>query len=405
MKVLRKIKEEKGSITMTVVAAMLFITSSILIAYFSLSNQSNDQSKKTRQVADSYKVTNSDLIQKYKDVQDNLNDITTMSITQTKSLGNYMFAKGTNTTVTDESGNKFVVPAGFKVTDDADNVTEGMVVQDKDGNEFVWIPVGIKKKSNPNETITLGRYLFDSEGSPSIYSGGTYIEEDSTDPTSLKNYGNTIAKNIKEFISRTNEAGGFYIGRYEARIEGYTGRAYLNTDNEENSFTDYIGGKLVEKPNEQVFNFVTQNKAAELSRSMYNSNNFESDLINSYAWDTAILFLQEYDNRTNAVRSNTNFYKEKYSLQGRLSANGIKNQGTNNLNVPESSTDKICNVYDIADNCYEWSTETNTANTTYSCIRRGGSYTWSVAGSSNRDAGRGFKVYQYGSFRPILYIK
>ena len=58
MKILRKIKEEKGSITMTVVAAMLFITSSILIAYFSLSNQSNDQSKKIRQVADSYKVTN-----------------------------------------------------------------------------------------------------------------------------------------------------------------------------------------------------------------------------------------------------------------------------------------------------------------------------------------------------------
>ena len=70
MKILRKLSEEKGSITMTVVAAMLFITSAILIAYFSLSNQSNDQSKKTRQIADSYKVTNSDLVQKYKEVYD-----------------------------------------------------------------------------------------------------------------------------------------------------------------------------------------------------------------------------------------------------------------------------------------------------------------------------------------------
>jgi hypothetical protein len=404
MKVLRKIKEEKGSITMTVVAAMLFIISAVLIAYFSLSNQSNDQSKKTRQIADSYKVTNSDLVQKYKDVQDNLDDITTMSITKIKSLGDIMFAKGTNTVVNDELGNKFIVPAGFKVTDDADNITEGMVIQDKDENEFVWIPVGIKKKSNPNETITLGRYLFDSNGNSSEYSGSA-IEEDSTDPTSLKNYGNIIAKNINEFILKTNQTGGFYIGRYEARIEGYTGRAYSYTDNEENSFTDYIGGKLVEKPNEQVFNFVTQNKAAELSRSMYNSNNFESDLINSYAWDTAILFLQEYDNRTNAVKSNTNFYKEKYSLQGRLSANGIKNQGTNDSNVPESSTDKICNVYDMADNCIEWSTETMNNNSVYCCVRRGGGYAWENVEAQNRDSGRGYKVYDYLTFRPILYIK
>ena len=82
MKVLRKIKEEKGSITMTVVAAMLFITSSILIAYFSLSNQSNDQSKKIRQIADSYKVTNSDLVQKYKEVYDKSPDHTEVSYIQ-----------------------------------------------------------------------------------------------------------------------------------------------------------------------------------------------------------------------------------------------------------------------------------------------------------------------------------
>ena len=70
MKVLRKIKEEKGSITMTVVALMLFITTGIFIAYFSLSNQSNNQGRKIRQIADSYKVTNSDLVHKYKEVYD-----------------------------------------------------------------------------------------------------------------------------------------------------------------------------------------------------------------------------------------------------------------------------------------------------------------------------------------------
>lgn len=82
MKVLRKLREENGSITMTVVTAMLFITSSILIAYFSLSNLSNDQSRKIRQVADSYKVTNSDLVQKYKETYDKSPDHTEVSYIQ-----------------------------------------------------------------------------------------------------------------------------------------------------------------------------------------------------------------------------------------------------------------------------------------------------------------------------------
>lgn len=82
MRFLQKIKDEKGSITMTVVAAMLFITAAILIAYFSLSNQSNDQSKKIRQIEDSYKVTNSDLVQKYKETYDKSPDHTEVSYIQ-----------------------------------------------------------------------------------------------------------------------------------------------------------------------------------------------------------------------------------------------------------------------------------------------------------------------------------
>ena len=193
--------------------------------------------------------------------------------------------------------------------------------------------------------------------------------------------GNIIAKNIKDFISKTNSAGGYYIGRYEARIEGYTGKTNVGDANTDKSFTEYIVGKYY-----------------------YDNNNFESDLINSYAWDTAIQFLQEYDNRSDAVKSNTNFYKEKYSLQGRLSANGLKIQGTSNSNVPESSTDKICNVYDMADNCEEWSTETSN-NSVYCCIRRGNGYFSNDGTVQVRDAGRGYKIYDYLTFRPILYIK
>ncbi len=49
---------------------------------------------------------------------------------------------GTTTTIKDSSGNKVTIPGGFKVTQDSgNNVSEGVVIEDANGNQFVWIPV------------------------------------------------------------------------------------------------------------------------------------------------------------------------------------------------------------------------------------------------------------------------
>ena len=214
--------------------------------------------------------------------------------------------------------------------------------------------------------------------------------------------GNAIAKDIEDFKIKTNAAGGFWIGRYEARIEGYES---LNTDCpwDDPNWIGYTGGKLVEKPGAQVFNYITQNKASELSRTMYSANNyFESDLINSYAWDTATLFLQEYDNRTYNINTNSN-YKAKYSRQIRLSE-GLKNTGTNASSITDANKDKICNVYDVADNCYEWTTETYSSSDC-PCVGRGGTYNNSYNYTSRRDGYITTSALDDSSFRPVLYIK
>ena len=83
-------------------------------------------------------------------------------------------------------------------------------------------------------------------------------------------------------MSSANENGGYYIGRYEART----------TDARRNLSQALT--PITEKPNDYVYRWVTQLQAAELSRNMYSSNYFESDLMNSYAWDTATLFLQSF---------------------------------------------------------------------------------------------------------------
>ena len=293
------------------------------------------------------------------------------------------------------------------------SIETGLVIRDDPGNEFVWIPVGIPWKTDSSKIIALARYEFKkatdstagtilqtkTDGSALKLSG--YSKDFTEDIKNNTGKGNAIAKDIEDFISKTNEAGGFFIGRYEARVEGYTGSVITSNSESKTSWTGYTDGKLVEKPGTQVFNYITQNKAAELSRGMYTSDYFESDLINSYAWDTATLFLQEYDNRTDAVKGNSE-YKAKYSNQIRLST-GLKNTGTNNLSA-EANKDKICNVYDMADNCYEWTTETSSYGNS-PCVIRGGHYSSSDYYTSFRFYSDTTYAYAYYSFRPVLYVK
>ena len=305
-----------------------------------------------------------------------------------------------------KSGNyTAIIPAGFTVSNQSgeSSIETGLVIRDDDGNEFVWIPVGIPWKTDSTKTITLSRYKFDDNGVQDD-KGANTIDDYYTELAS-SSYGNAVAKtDVKSangFIAKTNAAGGFWIGRYEARIEGCTS-VNTNCPYNDPNWVGYTGGKLVEKPGAQVFNYITQKKASELSRTMYSANNyFESDLVNSYAWDTATLFLQEYDNRTYNINTNSN-YKAKYSRQIRLST-GFKNTGTNASSITAAYKDKICNVYDMADNCLEWTTETSSYSS-YPCVRRGGCCISSSGCTSLRSGSSTTGAYRDNSFRPLLYV-
>ena len=195
------------------------------------------------------------------------------------------------------------------------------------------------------------------------------------------------AKNIEDFKSKAEGSHGYYIGRYEAR-----------TDTERKTRDDKLT-QITTKPNDYVYNYVTQPQAATLSRGMYAGTPFESDLVNSYAWDTATLFLQTIDNRTTDKT-------KKYSIQTSLNTyrdGGLASKGTNNL-TEASKQDKICNVYDMASNCNEWSTETS-SESVIPCVSRGGYYQdVSTYCTSSRGYTGANTCYSSDSFRPILYL-
>ena len=199
-----------------------------------------------------------------------------------------------NKTVEDSNGNKITIPGGFKVVpnspdgtnasekvdytyngDGTPAVQDGIVIEDEEGNQFVWIPVGeIKNKDGSTTTITLGRYTFDTtNGTPTLHQNA----DNYTETVTIKSYyqeltsdsENTAAKNLGDFVTKTKANGGYYLGRYEA--------------------SQGSDGKVDSQSNKVAWVSIIQPNAATEARSMYSSNYVESDLINSYSIYTDLL--------------------------------------------------------------------------------------------------------------------
>ena len=319
-----------------------------------------------------------------------------------------------NTKAEDAYGNKITIPKGFKVLangtstesasytysgDTIPAVQDGIVIEDKDGNQFVWVPVGtIKNKNNTTNTITLGRYEFDSstgalksttpvqvasvENCTQAVTINSYYQElssfragnSATDSTAQ----NATARNLEEFISTTLANGGYYIARFEA-----SGTA----------------SKIASKYDQTVLTKITQPNAAKAAREMYGEikeNNklvYASDLINSYAWDTAIIFIQTYSTGEDAS-----------NYAGKNKNTSRANTGINN--------DKYCNIWDMSGNELEWTTEYSTYSSTSNfCpgVYRGGScdtdFGYSIHYTSSRILDITTVSYINIGLRPLLYVK
>ena len=300
------------------------------------------------------------------------------------STVNTVISTTENKEITDAKGNKIVVPAGFKIVKTGTNyentanneitVDKGIVVEDAtgtatNGSQFVWIPVGtITKADGSTTSVNFNRYTFDaSDGTPTAKNDeviNSYYQE-----LALSSNGNTVARNIANFKSSVTTKGGFYIGRYEARKSTSETITELGTDT--------------------VWNGITQPNAATQARGMYDETHpFTSDLVNSYAWDTATLFLQ-------------NCGEEKYSRKASVNTS-LASKGTNASDYT-GTRDNPCNVYDMTSNVNEWTTETDSDSST-PCVRRGGGYRYSDNFTSYRLGNTTSSSRNCIGFRSLLYL-
>ena len=122
------------------------------------------------------------------------------------------------------------------------------------------------------------------------------------------------------------------------------------------------------------------------------SGSVKSDLMNSYAWDTAIVYIQEAStpNYANATRKH----------------NSLSNTGKLDPDVP-TLKDEVCKINDMASNVMEWTTEHSsftTSSIAYPCVYRGGvcySSNYYTASRLDRHAA---DRYIYLGFRLSLYL-
>lgn len=248
---------------------------------------------------------------------------------------------------------------------------------DLEGNQYVWIPVdGILGKDGEIEDVVnqegqidkvlLGRYNYIGDGVPSEMLFSKYAEE-TQEEHNMSESKNTIAQNINDFKNSVKKYGGYYIARFE-------------------SSQNVTTNKVESKYNQTVWTNITQIDAGKMCQNLYEG--IYSDLINSYAWDTAILFIQKYSGDTD--------YSKQGRLQDSLANTGKATDGTN--------YDLRCNIYDMAGNCYEWTTETYKGDLEFPCIIRGGVYS-NIYNASIRIGSTIDSLGKNLSFRPILYFQ
>ena len=76
---------------------------------------------------------------------------------------------GTTTEIKDDEGNTVVIPGGFHLDKDSGtSVEEGIVIEDSNGNQFVWIPTGTYQTSSGAKTNNLARRTFTSSGATEV---------------------------------------------------------------------------------------------------------------------------------------------------------------------------------------------------------------------------------------------
>ena len=245
-------------------------------------------------------------------------------------------------------------------------------------NQFVWIPVEVKSTDTENSIASFCR----SEWAENTATGGertTGLDTDYTEPNATNDTDDKtgIAKQIANLTKSIYKYGGFYIGRYEAGSE---------TERTSSSGVTTLGIKQDMYPYNYVrwgdsMSSIGTTGALYLSNSLYNTNEYgaTSMLCTGACWDSMLDFIKDSnhsvtDSTTWGNYSNSETFeitRGAYAVDNNFTLGSFNNVGSKYSKMKDTyillttgATERNCskNIYDVAGNCWEWTTESRSSS-------------------------------------------
>ena len=260
------------------------------------------------------------------------------------------------------------------------------------GNQYVWIPCTTDSSSSDLQYARTewGVEVDGDDNSRAIKdeltltdASVTYSDSDTANGINA-DVSKEIVAQIKAEKASVAQYGGYYIGRYEVGKNGDT---------------------AVVKYDQTPYAEITWSTAYGLAKKIITNSEVNSYLCSSYAWDTAVNFIQNNSTAKNYATSIEGF-NGNWNPQAVKdpSGNVIKPAGTSQqLNT--GLTTQFCNIFDMGGNEAEFTTELN-PGTSETVVLRGGVYNYyAVIPAGYRwDNGSGSAYISYG-FRATLFLK
>ena len=379
---MKKVKEEKGSISVYVFIVLFSFLIVLTSFYISASTVRKSELATVLRIKQSYEQDNENIEEVYK---------RRLKLTR---AGTVMKEKPSNWTsenviaISDGNGGTIPLPSGFYYV--GGDIKSGIIISDSSedenkgesyevaktlkGNQFVWIPVSGESD--------LERTNFDSNGNPTKNAPSTGREvADCTEP--MENGYSTEVAEYNQMRVQVLQYGGFYIARYEAG-DGDSGTTLRTEATGEHT--------VVSKMGIAPYNFVPwgtsvsdispisgKGGAVYLAKNMYaSSTSVTSTLIYGCQWDAMCRYIGD-------------------------SQRGGSTKTTVELTGSEKS-DMSRNIYDLSGNCYEWTMESSNADNNR--IHRGGRYGVNIPISRRNDGSYNtMSIHNTIGFRMTLYIK
>ena len=402
-----KVKSERGAITALVLASFLLILVVLINLYMVGSSKSTSQDKEIEAIQEAYNSTSEEMESKYQD--------------------NIVFANVN----TEQTNPKAAIPSNVKEIVEAD-ANKGIVIKDKNENEWVWVEVpkttvfsGLN--IDVNGTFTSQNYT-DIANKMITYAGvyrkGSVNQECNWTDEWYDGCGLTQQEYIEAYQSMLKSVytyGGFWIGRYEAGIDGsitdLTKARITHT-----TVTIGTSPKAISQKDAIPYNFVYCSEAQMLANEMTPDSNYRSSLMFGIQWDLVCKFLEVKSNLTTAdINSDSGSWGNYSNIARKITSSRAKQSSNNGmtwtsisgqkesknimLSTGASDDTNRLNIYDFAGNEWEWTLEKSSES--LPCSGRGGSCGNTTNGfvTSARNEADVEGNDNYASFRPTLYKK